>query len=295
MTTAHHVHPLPGSITVIIPVRNGAETIAEQLAALAAQTYEGGWELLVADNGSTDGTHEIAEQWADRLPKLTIVDASKQPGASFARNHGAERAAGEFLAFCDADDIVVPEWLASLAAAARDYDVVTGSFDATKINPVSVQSWRPPRRKGLNGSRGFLPFAPSGNFGVWASVFDQTGGFNEEYLQSEDVEWSWRAQLASFTLGFAEGAVVHYRYRTSARAVARQGYLSGIGSVRLYRDFRSRGLKRAPITRALRTWFWLLARAPYLLSPTRRGIWVRRFGEAAGRIAGSIQLRVVFP
>jgi glycosyltransferase involved in cell wall biosynthesis len=294
MTTATRAHPSPRSISVIIPVHNGADTIAEQLAALASQTYAGEWEVILADNGSTDGTKKIAELWASRLPRLLIIDASERAGSSFARNVGAEHASGDFLAFCDADDIVVPDWLSSLAAAARDYDAVTGRQEARWVNTVAVQSWRPPRRTSLNNSRAFLPYAPSNNLGVWAAVFDETGGFNEDYPQSHDVEWSWRAQLASFTLGFAEGAVVHYRYRTSARGISRQAFRSGVDASRLYSDYRSRGLKHPPLTRVLRTWAWLPSHILYLLSPLRRGIWIRRAGEAAGRAAGSIKFHVLY-
>lgn len=293
MTTAPGAHPLPRSISVIIPVRNGADTLAEQLDALADQTYTGEWEVVVADNGSTDGTPALAGRWANRLPGLSVVDASERPGSSFARNCGAHHAKGEFLAFCDADDVVAPEWLQSLASAAADFDAVTGRQDASSINSEAVQSWRPPRAAGLPRAR-FLPFAPSCNLGVWAAVFRETGGFDEQYPQSHDVEWSWRAQLASFTLGFAPGAVVHYRYRTSPRGVWRQAYLSGLDEARLYRDYRSKGLRRSPFTRTLRTWAWLLARVPYLVDPARRGIWMRRAGEAWGRVAGSVRFRVLF-
>jgi glycosyltransferase involved in cell wall biosynthesis len=293
MATATHAHPPPERISVIVPVRNGADTLAGQFEALAAQTYPGEWELILADNGSTDGTRELADRWAPRLANLTVVDASERQGSSFARNCGAGRATGDFLAFCDADDVVVPEWLESLASAARDFDAVTGLQEVSAINPDGVQAWRPPRASGLPRSR-FLPYAPSCNLGVWSAVFRQTGGFDEEYPQSHDVEWSWRAQLASFTLGFAPGAVVHYRYRTSSRDVSRQAYLSGLDSARLYRDYRARGLTRMPITHALRIWGWLVARLPYLLSPARRGVWVRRAGEAAGRLSGSVRFRVLF-
>jgi glycosyltransferase involved in cell wall biosynthesis len=293
MATAPRAHPLPESISVIIPVLNGADTLPQQLEALEAQTYDGAWEVILADNGSTDGTRGLAEHWASRLPKLTLVDASERPGSSFARNDGARHATGAFLAFCDADDVVVPGWLDALADAARDFDAVTGLQDATAINPEAVQSWRPPRAAGLPRSQ-FLPYAPSCNLGVWRAVFLQTGGFDEEYPQAHDVEWSWRAQLASFTLGFAPGAVVHYRYRSSPRGVSRQAFLTGVDSVRLYRDFRARGLQRARTTEALRAWAWLVARLPYLLSPVRRGTWVRRAGEAAGRFSGSVRFRVLF-
>jgi GT2 family glycosyltransferase len=140
----------------------------------------------------------------------------------------------------------------------------------------------------------FLPYAPSCNLGVWAHVFEATGGFHEEYPQAHDVEWSWRAQLASFTLGFAPEAVVHYRYRASFRGVARQAYASGLDTARLYRDYRALGARRTPLGPALRTWAWLLLRLPYVLSPARRGIWSRRAGEAAGRLRGSVRFRVLF-
>src|SRR3954464_1168336 len=106
MTTAPHAHPLPERISVIIPVRNGADTLAEQLEAPAGQTYSGEWEVILADNRATDGTRARAEQGSSKLPVLTIVDASERPGSSFARNCGAAHATGDFLAFCDADDVV---------------------------------------------------------------------------------------------------------------------------------------------------------------------------------------------
>jgi hypothetical protein len=89
-------------------------------------------------------------------------------------------------------------------------------------------------------------------------------------------------------------AVVHYRYRDTVRGVARQAYLSGLDSARLYRDYRTRGMRRPRLTGSLRIWMWLVARAPYLASPTQRGIWVRRAGEAWGRLRGSARFRVVF-
>jgi glycosyltransferase involved in cell wall biosynthesis len=294
MGTETHPHPLPTSISVIVPVRNGAKTLAEQLAALALQDYAGDWEVIIADNGSTDHTRTLAELWIPRIPRLSIIDASGRPGPSFARNRGAEHAKGDFLAFCDADDAVAPAWLSALAIAAQDFDAVTGRQEASYINTVTVQSWRPARRKSLQSSRAFLPYAPTNNLGVWASVFRETGGFNEDYRQSEDVEWSWRTQLASFSIGFAEDAVVHYRYRSSTLSVARQGYLTGVGSARLYRDYRSRGLRRSPFKRVLRTWAWLPSHVQYLFSPPKRGVWIRRAAEAAGRLAGSVRLRVLF-
>jgi glycosyltransferase involved in cell wall biosynthesis len=293
MATERARHPEPALISVVIPVRNAAGTLPEQLAALAAQTYAGAWEIVLADNGSTDDTVEVARSFDHPVAPLRVVDACARAGSSYARNHGAENARGDFIAFCDADDVVAPGWLDALARAARDYDAVTGPQDASSINSAPVQQWRPPRATALPRSA-FLPYAPSCNLAVWADVYACTGGFDEAYPQAHDVEWSWRAQLAGFTLGFAPDAVVNYRYRATVRGVARQAYLSGIDSARLYRDFRSRGMKRPRLARSLRVWAWLVARLPYLVSPAQRGVWVRRAGEAWGRARGSARFRVVF-
>jgi glycosyltransferase involved in cell wall biosynthesis len=292
MATGARCRPEPELISVVIPVRNAGGTLGEQLEALAGQTYTAAWEVVIADNGSTDGaTTHLG--WTRPGVPIRVVDASQRSGSSFARNRGATEASGDFVAFCDADDIVVPGWLEAMAGAARDFDAVTGPQDASVINAPEVVNWRPPRATVLP-SGGFLPFGPSCNLGVWADVYARTGGFDEAYPQAHDVEWSWRAQLAGFTLGFAPDAIVHYRYRSTIRGVARQAYLSGLDSARLYRDYRSRGMKRPRLLRSLRVWVWLVARVPYLASRTQRGIWVRRAGEAWGRARGSARFRVMF-
>jgi GT2 family glycosyltransferase len=126
-------------------------------------------------------------------------------------------------------------------------------------------------------------------------VFRATGGFDPSWRQSEDVEWSWRAQLAGFRLGFAPEAVVQYRYRRSAAAVVRQGFRMGYAAVRLQHRFAPAGLRRPPRARALRRWAWVCARAPLVLSPARRGVWLRRFGEACGHLAATVRFRTLSP
>jgi len=142
-------------------------------------------------------------------------------------------------------------------------------------------------------SSGFLPFAPSCNVAVWKELFRASGGFDEDYPQAHDVEWSWRVQLESYTIGFDPDAVVHYRYRTSTRSIARQAYLSGLDAARLYRDYRPSGMKPRPSREVLHTWAWIVVRSPHVLSRTRRGTWMRRAGEAAGRLTGSVRFRVL--
>jgi glycosyltransferase involved in cell wall biosynthesis len=285
----------PDFVTVVIPVRDGAGTIGEQLAALGRQTYTGEWEVVVADNGSTDATVTTCEGLAHLVPLLRVVDASDRPGSSHARNVGAEHAKGDLLAFCDADDVVDDRWLDELVLVAADHDLVGGVQQESMLNDASTLTTRSARARKLVTAMGFLPFAPTSNLAMWADVYADLGGLNEEYPQAHDVELSWRAQLASYRLGFAPDAVVHYRYRTTLKGMAKQGYLSGIDIVRLYRDFRTKGLQVDPPSKRAKRWARMLAGAPLaLVSPRRRAPWVRGASYLAGRLVGSIRLRVVF-
>lgn len=122
-------------LSVIIPCYNGANTIADQLEALANQEWSEPWEIIVADNRSTDNSMAIVKQYQERLPNLRIVDASARQGQPYALNCGAEAAVGESLAFCDADDVVGPCWLVAMGQALSKYDFVACRFDTEKLNP----------------------------------------------------------------------------------------------------------------------------------------------------------------
>lgn len=293
-TLSPHDERRSPTISVIIPVRNAEKTIEDQLAALASQDYEGDWELIVADNGSTDQTLEIVNRWSSEIPALRIVDASRQVGSNTARNAGALAASGEFLLFCDADDIAAPGWLAAMANAARFADIVGGRVEEESLNRYPV-TWRHDFPKdGLPVALGFLPHAPGCNLGIRAAVLHEVGGWNEEYaVGGPEVELSWRAQLKDFKLAYVPNAVVHYRHRESLWALARQRYRYGIGAVRLYRDFRSYGIPRDNLLAGVRVWKWLLLQTPQLIrGPKKRSVWVRDASYALGMLIGIIRLRM---
>jgi len=287
----------PALISVVIPVLNAADTLPAQLEALSGQTYGGKWEVIVSDNGSTDGTPDLAQAWADRIPGLRVVDGSDRKGQAHARNVGAAAARGDFIAFCDADDVATSGWLEGMAEAARSWDVVGGTLDHDSLNEPMVRSWRSAQpREETPEDEAFMPWAESANLGVRTPVFRELGGFNEDYAASEDVDFSWRVQLASYRLGFAPGAVVRYRHRMSLRPLMRQHYLYGVNSAKLYRDFRNRGMPRSPVRRALRVWGRVIAHLLVdLSSRDRRGIWLRKAAYRWGRLRGSIRYRVFYP
>jgi glycosyltransferase involved in cell wall biosynthesis len=301
----------PRSVSVVIPAYNAAATLAEQLEALAAQQYDGDWEVVVADNGSTDGTADLARRYRDRFKALTVVDSGPRRGHSAPRNAGARSARGELLAFCDADDFVAPGWLAAMADAARHYDLVGGWLDVRPLNDDATRSWHQPWPRDRLRSW-LLPSAVSANFAIWANVLWDLDGWSAEYeAGAEDTELSWRAQLAGYRLGFAPDAVVYYRYRSGLRETARQAFGIGVNCERLLRDFRflrdgdhldmdDSGLRQSAdgdgsvLGRGLGRGVWLATRLPYLAGSRRlRGRWVSVAAEYVGRLSGAARYRVL--
>jgi glycosyltransferase involved in cell wall biosynthesis len=289
--------PLP-SVSIVVPAFNEAAHLGEQLRALAAQDYEGEIEVVLADNGSTDGTPDVARRiGAEVLPGLRVIDAGERPGPSVARNAGWRAASGELVLFCDADDVADGGWVGAMVAALETSALVGGRLEVGSLNDPAVLAWRsPPAQSHLPQAEGYLPFAMGSNMGVRADVLRKLGGFDEELDRSgEEPDLCWRAQLAGETLVFAPDAVVHYRLRQGLRPLLRQHRHWGLGSVDLYTRFRDRGMPRSSTTAAVRHWLPRLLGAPVrLVSRDGRGVWASRVAYRWGRVRASVEHRTLY-
>lgn len=98
--------------SVILPAYNAAPYLPRCLDSLLAQTADS-FELIVIDDGSTDGTGDICDAWAARDARIRVIHTENR-GVSAARNRGLAEATGEFILFCDADDTVAPDWIRKL-------------------------------------------------------------------------------------------------------------------------------------------------------------------------------------
>jgi GT2 family glycosyltransferase len=218
-------------LSVVIAAYDAEGTLGAQLDALAAQRVPFAWEVVVADNGSGDGTAALARSYAGRL-RIRVVDASATPGAGAARNVGVSVARAPLVAFCDADDVVADDWLAAMRAALDRHAFVAGRFDGARLNSASVlRSRELPQQRGLQESARLpgLHAAGAGNMGIRADVFRAVGGFDPRCLYLEDADLCWRVQLAGVPLTWAPEVVLHVRLRGSLWSTARQGYHYGTG------------------------------------------------------------------
>src|SRR3954453_20862309 len=98
-----------------MPVRNEERDIGEQLEALVRQEWNGDWRVLVVDNGSSDGTIAVLDEYVARSPRLSYIIADERSDKSFAANCGVRAAAAEAVVFCDGDDVVADGWLTAMA------------------------------------------------------------------------------------------------------------------------------------------------------------------------------------
>ncbi len=278
-------------ISVVLPVKDGLPWLDVQLDALVAQQCEGPWEIVVADNGSSDGSMAAAQAWADRDDRLRVVDASKRRGPSAARNAGVRAAHGDLLAFCDADDVVQPGWLQACVDALAQADVVAGRYDMASLNGRRPGQAAPAGTSQL----GFLPAGLAANLAVRRRAFEAVGGFAEDLLVGEDIDLSWRLQLEGFRFAIARDALVAKREPQALVPLFRLGMAYGRCGPALYRRYRTLGARR-DLAGSLKSWSWLVVTAVVgLVSADIRRRWVRAVGVRLGRLAGSARKHVFFP
>lgn len=239
--------------SVVIACKNEADHIGAMLDSLARQTWDGAWEVVIADNGSTDRTREIAESYAPRLPRLLVVDASAAGGYALARNLGVERAAGDMLLFVDGDDEVNEGYVAALVAALDQTSLVCARIGFEKLNPPSLLEAWPARwqQDGPLRAFGFLPFAGGGTIGIRRSLFEEVGGFRQRRPSSqfEEADFCWRIQLAGHPAPvLVPDAVLHYRLPDHLSAMFRRGRNYARGRITLYELYGRHGMPNRPGT-----------------------------------------------
>ena len=283
-------------LSVIIPCFNAAATIGEQLDALAEQDWTEPWELIIADNGSTDGTLRVVEPYRERIRHLRVVDAPGRKGAEHARNEGVKVARGSLLAFCDADDVVAPDWVGAVARALEQHDLVACRLDGARLNDPAVLEIRPcPQQDGLMRFKysDFLPFASTCGLGVRRSAFEQLDGFDETLFLGGDIDFCWRAQLQGFNLQFVPEALVHYRMRSDLRGIYQQTFYYAMWTVPVYTRYLEHGMPPVPWQRGARMWLRLLLRLPWLARRASRTKWLKQFAYRWGLVRGSIRWRTL--
>lgn len=277
-------------VSVVIPVYNNADVIGAQLDGLhAALEIAPETEILIVDNGSTDGLASVVDAWVEQSgTPIAVVPATEKQGEPHARNVGVRVSRGDYVLFCDGDDIVRPTWIAALAEALDFASFATGPVHTDLLNEPGLANVRGTAVfEGRPMLYGTVPFAHGCNMGFRRELFDEIGLFDESFLAGCDQEIAIRAWRAGHDLVFAEDAVVDYRLRPDLASNWRQG--RSYGRYRVFvRRLISSDIDLAAQRRAnLRRVGWLLKHLPGLARDREqraRWVWVaaQLVGEAHG-------------
>lgn len=222
-TAPEHVRDRDALITtVIIPVYNGAETISQCLEGLRDQTVTPD-EVLVIDDGSTDGTAEVVTQF----PEVRLIRQDNS-GPAAARNLGVAEAKGEVALMIDADCRPVPSWVEAMVRPFDDPSVVgvRGEYlsDQVELTAQWIQAEYEDRYLRSRG-RERIDFIDTYSAGYRVEEFLAAGGFDTSIPTAavEDQEFSFRLAADGHRLVHAEGAKVFHRHnRTPARYFRRK-------------------------------------------------------------------------
>ena len=284
-------------LSVIIPCFNAANTLAQQLEALANQQWSEPWEIIIADNGSTDDSLAIVEQYRTKLPQLRVIDASQHRGSAYARNKGAAVAKGEAIAFCDADDEVAEGWVSAIGEALSQHEFVACRFDCEKLNETWTTDYRSEQLQTTGPIEykypAYLPHAAGASLGVKRSVHQAIGGFDETLLCLEDTDYCWRLQLAGTELHFIPEATIYYRFRHTARGLYAQARLWGEYNVFLYKKYRALGMSPLSWQASLKAWLHLFKCTWQIFTRKYRAKWLWLLAWRVGRLQGCLKHRVL--
>jgi glycosyltransferase involved in cell wall biosynthesis len=222
-------------LSVIVPTHNRAGYLASLLANLASQRYPAErWELVIVDDGSTDGTRDYLETYDGPKPKNTRLVSKPQGGVATARNHGARIAEGRALLFLD-DDMIASPTLVTAHAEVHQEDpraVVIGHLNMPEEGRAPWVAWEDDqlsRHYEALGSGRRVPGPRdlyTGNCSVAAALFAAAGGFDVDLPRTEDVDLGYKLVEV--------GARFYYRKAADSLHLGWHPYAAWLRNARLY-------------------------------------------------------------
>jgi len=192
------------TVSVIVPVFNDAAYLAEALDSVFGQTRPVD-EVIVIDDGSTDGSDRVAEGY---LPRITLVRQENQ-GISSARNAGLKVARGEMIAFLDADDLWTRDSVASRLErleADDEPDLVYGGAEQF-LSPDLDEA----TRARLHCPEGRTAVRYAGSMIIRRRLFDTVGAFDTGLRVGETIDWVLRADDSGATMAAVDDLVMRRR------------------------------------------------------------------------------------
>ncbi|WP_296601362.1 glycosyltransferase family 2 protein [Nocardioides sp.] len=214
-------------VSVVVPVYDVEAYLPAALDSVLAQTHQA-LEVVIVDDGSTDGSGAIADQYAARDPRVRVVHTANH-GLGAARNEGARHATGELLAFADSDDVVPPRAYEVMRRQQRrtGADFVTGSVARWDGGRLEELPWM--RRLHTPRAAYYIEQHPEilGDVFAWNKLFrrefwDGAGLAWPEGIRYEDQPATTRAYITARRFAVVPDVVYHWRIRHDGSSITQQ-------------------------------------------------------------------------
>lgn len=214
----HIISPQLPLVTVSMAAYNSEKYIAEAIESILAQTYSN-FEFIIVDDGSTDGTREIIEGYAD--PRIVKIFLEKNGGLIAARNHIADTAKGKYLALLDADDFAMPERLASQVHFLETSSIDICGADHWTLNQETGVMKGSKQRHSDPDIRALLTVcSPLCNPAIMGKTeIFQRLKYKKAYLYAEDYCLWTNISLAGYSFANIKEKLIIYRLHSSQNSV----------------------------------------------------------------------------
>ena len=190
-------------ISVVIPAYNAEQFLDETLESVLSQTYEN-WECIIVNDGSTDNTEEIAKKWCEKDARFRYF-YKENSGVSDTRNLGIKEARGEYIAFLDADDLYMPNFLDVCLENLVEKDVDLVAPKMLEFWDVQNEVIEDEDKKDYlySGKEGIALFLHSNRITMALlckkSVMDEVGGFTW-HKKAEDLHCWLKVLFAGYKI-----------------------------------------------------------------------------------------------
>ncbi len=210
-------------ISIVITVRNEADSISELLDSLLVQ--EKPFEIIIVDANSDDGTPEIVKRYAEKYGeiKLYIHGGSRGEG----RNFGVKKSKGDVIAFTDGGCKADKNWLTELRKGIKEgYGVVAGET-------INKGPFREIKRVSVKYKDCEDITYPSCNLAYKKELFDRIGGFDTRFITAEDIDLNLRAVDIGAKILYNPNAIIYRRTAQNFVSLIKQSFWYGYGRKQL--------------------------------------------------------------
>lgn len=213
-------------ISVVIAVKNEKQYIQKCIESLFDQRYDGGYEVIVVDGMSNDGTYELLltlqEQYHFELYR------NEKKNAAAGRNIGITHAQGSIIAFIDGDAVAASDWLSEIQKAFEERNEIgvggpdllpedsiykSKALATIMTSPLATGGKiNPSTQHAMSTKNVYAEHIPTCNLSLKKEIFTEVGKFDEDFVKGQDLELNYRIVKAGYKLFYSPKVkVVHYR------------------------------------------------------------------------------------